>query len=88
MTVVTDDRLLFGEAVEEDDFLCDTHGCRLSMLNGTLYCPECILEDRQREREECMMHNQEHMEDVAHSTCRIIVGEGFVGFQCTMPWWA
>jgi len=85
---------LYGEPDYEDDCLCDRHGCRLAYLKGHGWrCMQCIAEDREAEAEFYRLWNErldrEFLDDPAnHSTCRQGRGDGYVAFQCTMPWWA
>jgi len=44
--------LLYGVSAEEDDFICELHGCRLSSINSGLCCSECLADKFEIEQEE------------------------------------
>jgi len=91
------DLMFYGESVTEDECLCDKHGCRLGYhyLLGWL-CPECEAEMLEEERMSWQEEANQLMAeaesqgfvDTAGGSCTMIQGDGFVGFQCIMPWYA
>ncbi len=89
---MTNETLLYGEPSTEEDYLCDRHGCRLTIRKSKLVCSVC--EDEYREEQEAMWREdcEEEMRLIEpmlpSSGCAMFRGKGFVGFQCTMPWWA
>ena len=93
--IVTDDTLLYGEALLNDECLCDEHGCRLAFhyAHGWI-CPECELDIHERELEEIREANEQiYYEEICENqldrgSCTVIHGKGFTAFSCTMPWWA
>lgn len=88
--IYADHVLLYGEPSDDDDYLCNQHGCRLTMEMGAFVCLECRAEQHEAEQEllrEEMEQEERHVYESGGS-CTYIWGDGFSAFQCTMPWWA
>ena len=96
------DILFYGEPSDEDEAICDRHGCRLRWhrVRGWV-CDSCLLEDDEEERAEMEIEYarrekeafEEELRD--REPCRRVVifkaGTELpvaVGFSCQMPWWA
>lgn len=83
-----EERLVYGEPIaEEDNDLCEIHGCRLryNMLVGW-ECPSCVKEDATIDHEEYNKMMEQELND--REPCVIIHNQNFTAFCCKMPWWA
>ncbi len=96
---VTDDAWFNGEPAVDEDFLCDTHGCRLSIGEGRLFCPECVAVEKEKDRAYYMVMDQYRQDRDPNidalgwpvdpsAGCKLVNRGGVIGFECTMPWWA
>jgi len=94
MTHEEHNALLYGEPGTDDEALCDKHGARMGYFDWGWGCPECEAEKREREREECVFDNEVRVAAMpayppdADAECRLIVGNGFIGYHCRIGWWA
>jgi len=69
--------LIHGEPVTDKEFLCETHGARLTLVDGALACPECDAESIEAEIDE----HRDYLASLPKEP-------DFTGFACVMPWWA
>ena len=90
MNIAEHNRVTYGEAITDDESVCDLHGCRLGHYDWGWGCAECEAERILEEREECVFDNErdELRFDDDESRCRVIAGLGFVAISCTMPFWS